>query len=164
MHKARAFEARASSIPPPGHVFSATELEGKLMSFAPLVTVTKVNKPPHASLSYRPFRRKDMRQKDSDLPRLLVHVPTSVVVSDAKYFQLLVGSKENAGKMRLIGLNNKDAVGVAKASTLKYVVRLNFGYVPTLGTEIFDDYEAPIVKVDVDTYELDVGKLFGKSK
>lgn len=133
------------------------------MPFDLLATVTKMNAPPQATLSYVPFSRKG-KHKDDAKPRLCITVPTSVVTSKAKSFVLMIGSGEHAGKLRLVGLVTKEqqqhlSDGI-KPTELAHALRFNFGYVPRLNDEIFDGERRSIIKINDDTYEIEVGKLF----
>lgn len=75
------------------------------------ITPQQIKAKPTATLRHMPFRRKDQPVKDGAKPRLILTVPTSVVISNAKTFQFLIGDGKDSGKTRLVGLTAKDANG-----------------------------------------------------
>lgn len=126
------------------------------MPFEILETITKQNAAPTAKLSYLRHVRKGKEMDRSKVkPNLTVTMPTTICLSKAEKFQIFIGSGVDSGKLRICGLK-KGVPGGVKAKEFKTHIILRFGYVPTLGDEIFDKVECAIVRVDTDTYDLTV--------
>ena len=123
------------------------------MSFAPLETYTKRNAPPTAKITYLRGCRGEKPKPDAK-PQLFISLPSTICgAAKAKTFALLIGSGEDAGKLRIRGCNSEDD-GVAPTE-LKRAFVFRFGYVPKLGDEIFDGGRQPARKISDDEFEID---------
>lgn len=131
------------------------------MPFEVLETQTKDNMPPTALISYmRPGKKKGGADFDRNKtkPRLSVTVPTSIFISKAEKFVLLVGTGADVGKARIRAAGKSDKAGI-KPSEFKAHLILRFGYVPKLGDEIFDGERCDIRRISEDEYEIDAPVL-----
>jgi hypothetical protein len=128
------------------------------MPFEVVETETKDNMPPTALISYMRARRKGGAEYDRNKvkPRLTITVPTSIFISKAERFLLLVGTGADAGKARIKATKDKKGV---KPSEFKAHLILRFGHVPKLGDEIFDGERCAIRRVSDDEYEIDATVL-----
>jgi hypothetical protein len=125
------------------------------MPFEDLETITKANMPPQASLSYmRQIRKGKEIDRDKVKPKLILTLPTSIVISKCEKFCIQIGSGQDFGKMRVIGMKKGVPGKGVKPSEFKSYLVLRFGYVPKFGDEIFDGMKCPIVRIDDDTYEI----------
>lgn len=128
------------------------------MSFEVLETITKMNAPPVATLSYLRGAHKNKVPKADIKPSLRITVPTTIVgVSKSKSWFLLMGSGDHEGKLRLVGdlepsLPHKN--GGAKVIEMKHAFRWTFGYLPRFGEEIFDAARWPVVRINDEIYEI----------
>jgi hypothetical protein len=126
------------------------------MPFEELETETKANMPPMASLSYLTGKRKDSKNKGIMKPKLIVSLPTSIVISKCEKFVIQIGTGQDFGKLRIVGLQ-KGVPGKGVSPTdFKAHIMLRFGHVPCFGDEIWDGVQVPIVRVDDDIYDLTV--------
>lgn len=125
------------------------------MPFEVMETETKDSARPLASLSYMRHVRKGREMDRSKYkPKLIVTLPTVVCISKKERFEIMVGTGEDQGKVRIAGTADKKR-GV-KASDFKNYIILRFGYVPALGDEIFDGVKVAVEKISEDVYELNV--------
>lgn len=131
------------------------------MPFETVETFTKAKMPPSAKISYmRPTGRgaNGGKAKADAKPQLKITVPTTIAgVSKAETFILLVGTGEDAGKIRIRGLapgQQNDAA--VKPAELKHALVFRFGYVPRLGDDIFDGESRPVKKIGDDEFEITV--------
>jgi len=129
------------------------------MPFEVVETVTKENMPPTVLISYMRPKRKG---KDAECdrgkvkPKLTMTVPTSIFISKAETFLLLVGTGADAGKARIKASKDKKAI---KPSEFKSHLIFRFGFVPKLGDEIFDGERCAIRRLTDDEYEIDASVL-----
>lgn len=123
------------------------------MPFEVLETAKGPLKSVKATVTYMRYRRKGAAPKEGSLPRLMITLPTSVFISKADRFECLVGNGPDAGKLRVRAVKK----GGVECSTLAYVARLIFGYVPQFKDEIFDATACDIVRISDDEYELALG-------
>src|SRR6478672_11396416 len=125
------------------------------MGFETLETVARGKEPPTAKVTYlRGVNRKTGKAKDGAKPMLKISVPTTVCgLAKAKTFQILIGSGNDLGKLRIGGC--KSGVEGVKPSEFKHAMTFNFGYVPKLGDDIFDE-RCPVRKITDDVFEIDV--------
>lgn len=125
----------------------------RTMSFEDVETITRHNKPPEASISYMRPARKGVT-KNGAKPQLTVTIPTTVCgTAKSELFKLMVGTGENAGKIRIKG--TKEKTGIKPAEHAHYFT-FRFGHVPRLGEDIFDGEHRPVRKVGEDEFEIDV--------
>jgi hypothetical protein len=129
------------------------------VAFHVLETQTKASMPPRATISYMRRQWKESkrpRARDEVLPALLITVPTVLITSKAKTFQLLIGNGDHAGKLRLRGLGKGAGI---EPHELKHCLRFNFGYVPSFAKdgedEIFGAQRCKVTKISEDEYEID---------
>jgi hypothetical protein len=105
------------------------------MPFEELETINRHNEPPMASLSYlRHVRKGNEVDRDKIKPRLIVTLPTVICISQKRHFKIMVGTGEDVGKVRIIGVDDKTAT---PATDFKSYLVLRFGHVPTLGAMRF---------------------------
>ena len=124
------------------------------MPFNDLDTVTKA-KVPQATISYSNKVRKTGRVKNGQEPQLTISIGTTICgASNAKTFKLQLGSREDAGKLRIVGLA-AEASGVAPQRCQRFF-RWNFGSVPKLGDDQFQGEKRPVRKISDDEFEIDV--------
>ncbi|WP_316214331.1 hypothetical protein [Bradyrhizobium sp. SZCCHNR2032] len=129
------------------------------MSFIEIEFIPRGNEAPQAKLSYLRPKKRDGSNKPGAKPELRITIPTAICgAAKAEHFTLKVGAGDSAGKVR-VAAAAKMGTGI-KPSELKHVFVFKFGYVPQLGEDIFDDERCAVRKIDADTFELDVGKLF----
>jgi len=118
--------------------------------------------PPTAKISYlrgggarSPKPGKPAKNLDGVKPKLKISIPTTICgTAKAKIFELQLGSGNDAGKIRISGCKSGNAKGIEPAE-LKHAFTFNFGYVPKLGDDIFED-RRPVRKITEDVYEIDV--------
>lgn len=125
------------------------------MPFDTLETVTRGNEPPTAKISYlRSVNRKTGRPKDGAKPHLKISVPTTVCgLAKSELFVLQLGTGNDAGKLRIAGVK-KDGV---KPSEFKHALTFNFGFVPKLGDDVFED-RRPVRKISDEVFEVEVNQ------
>lgn len=126
------------------------------MPFEVLEMLTKETMPPMASLSYmRPQGRKSAQGGAYDRtkikPRLLITLPTAIVIAKSPRFQVLFGTGADAGKLRVKGVKT----GGVKPSEFKTHLILRCGYAPRLGDDIFDKETCAIRRLSEEEYEID---------
>jgi hypothetical protein len=128
------------------------------MSFENLETVTKLNMPPMAKLSYMPpqGRGKSVgKVKAEKKPQLILSLPTTICgTAKSKTFVLLLGSGADRGKLRVKGTAKKEQGVEPKELMHAFVFR--FGYVPKLGDEHFDGEHRPVRKISDEEFEIDI--------
>lgn len=125
------------------------------MAFETLETVARGKEPPTAKVAYlRGINRKTGKAKDGAKPCLKISIPTTVCgLAKAKAFQIQLGKGGDAGKLRISGC--KSGIEGVEPSELKHAFTFNFGYVPSLGDEVFDE-RCPVRKITDDVFEIDV--------
>jgi hypothetical protein len=125
------------------------------MGFETLETVTRGKEPPTAKVTYlRGINRKTGTAKEGAKPTLKISIPTTICgLAKAKIFQILIGKGGDAGKLRISGC--KSGVEGIKPSEFKHALTFNFGYVPSLGDDVFDE-RCPVRKITDDVFEIDV--------
>lgn len=120
-------------------------------------TISSSHKTPMATLSYmRPKSRKTGQNKVGSKPQLHITIPTVLCgTSKSDRWVIMIGSKENKGKLRVQGVpkSDKSEKGI-EPTQLKHCFRWNFGYVPKLGEDIFDGGHCPIKKISDEVYEI----------
>lgn len=126
-----------------------------MTTFIDIETQTRANRPPAATLSY-------MRGgKKADRPSLKIVIPSSITGQTKKEttFKLQLSSGSEYSVLRVA--RDKDGKGV-KPAHMKWATRFNFGFVPTLGEDIFDGERFPVTKVDENTFDIRLpAKFFG---
>ena len=138
------------------------------MPFEIAETESKDNMPPTALLSYmRPKGRgKAVVKGGADYdrtkvkPKLIISVPTVLVIAKSPRFVLLIGTGAEAGKLRLRGVKDGTKNSV-KPTEFKAHLLLRFGYVPKLGDDIFDGERCPLKRISDEEYEIDAPFLAG---
>jgi len=127
------------------------------MPFEDFETVTKDNAPPTAILTYQPAHRKNV--KTDAKPKLTISIPTTVCgQGKCDRFKLLVGTGEDAGKLRIVGIKGAkatDKVGV-KPMEHEHFLKFNFGFVPAWGTDKIAADRHAVTKIDDDTFDVTV--------
>lgn len=130
------------------------------MPFEELETITKANAPPTAVISYMPGGHSDSHKKNTDRkPTLRITIPTTICgVSKSETFTLLVGTGEQAGKLRIKGIakSARETRFGCKPGQMKHAFRFNFGYVPKLGDDHFDGERRPVRRISDEEFEIDV--------
>lgn len=121
------------------------------MPFDELDTVTKENMPPTAIVSYLRFKRKDKVAHGK--PRLQVYIPTVACTTKAERFKVMLGSGADKNKLRIVALPRGDKGGIL-ATTMKFMVRMNFGFVPRFGDEGFDGGRCALAKINETTFDI----------
>lgn len=130
------------------------------MPFDELETVTRKNAPPMATLSYDFATEKTKRSGGK--PRLTISIPTTLCgTSKSKTFRLLIGTGEDAGKLRVQGSEAIKGKAVKsdgiEPSQHAHFFRWNFGFVTKLGEEeTFEGEKRPVRKISDDEFEIDV--------
>lgn len=97
-------------------------------------------------------------------PELRITVPTVICsISKKKQFQLEIGTGADHRKARIVGTNaaNKHTV---EPKELKNCWVFRFGFVPSLGTDIWDDERVLVRKINDDTFEFDLPECWESSK
>jgi len=124
------------------------------MPFEILDTETKDNMPPTATLSYMRSTRvgKNGGGAGKGKPRLIVTLPTVICIAKSERFVLLLGSGEDAGKLRIKGTKEKRGV---KPGEFKSHLMFRFGFVPKLGEDIFDGERCKFMLMQNAAYEID---------
>ncbi len=128
------------------------------MPFETLQTITKDNQPPTAKLSYlRPKDRKTGQSKRDSKPNLKITIASTVCgTSKSELYELLLGTGADAGKIRVKGIDTKRSPkkghGV-KVKQLMHAFVWDFGYVPKLGEDIFED-RCEVTKIGDEEYEI----------
>jgi len=124
------------------------------MPFEILDTETKDNMPPTATLSYMRSTRvgKNGGGAGKGKPKLIVTLPTIICIAKSERFVLLLGSGEDAGKLRIKGTKDKRGV---KPSNFKAHLMFRFGFVPKLGEDIFDGERCKLTRISDEEYEID---------
>lgn len=129
------------------------------MPFETIQTHAKGNEPPTAKLSYMRPQRNGVTKKDAK-PVLRITIPTTMCgTSKSATFVLQVGTGDDLGKVRVAGITGKagdgSLAGVEPKQTANAFI-WNFGFVPLLGDDIFDDERGTITKIDGETFEISV--------
>lgn len=123
------------------------------MPFEELETIRRDNLPPMASLSYLRKVRKDKEfDRGKIKPQLTISVPSVIFISKKERFQLLLGTGQDANKLRIRA--TADQKKGTKLSEFKTYFILRFGYVPKLGDEIFDNIRCDIKRINDDEYDV----------
>lgn len=125
------------------------------MGFETLETIVRGKEPPTAKVSYlRGVDRKTGSPKPGAKPVLKISIPTTICgQSKAKLFQIQVGTGGDAGKLRISA--SKCGTAGVKPHEFKHALTFNFGYVPKLGDDAFDE-RCPVRKISEDIFEVDV--------
>lgn len=124
------------------------------MPFEDLDTVTRHNQPPQATVSYCTT---DRSKKSGKQPRLTISIPTTLCcTSKAKTFKLQLGTGDQAGKLRVVGVADKAKTQGVEPSQHAHFFRWNFGFVARLGEEQFEGQKRPVKKISDDEFEIDV--------
>jgi hypothetical protein len=125
------------------------------MPFDDLYTIAKHNQPPMATISYSVKTRKPGPAKNDKKPQLTIAIPTTICgISKAKAFKLQIGSGDDAGKLRIVGL--KSGTSGVEPGEHAHFFRWNFGFVPKLGDDEFEGEKRPVRKIGDDAFEIDV--------
>lgn len=111
--------------------------------------------PPVATISYLRGTQKSKPPKPGAKPKLNITVPTSVFISKAKLFRVMLGTGEDRGKIRIMAVAENGKGGV-KPHEFKSHLIFRFGHAPVLGEDIFDGAKCPIARVSIDVYDLTV--------
>lgn len=131
------------------------------MPFQPVEVVNKYNKPPQASISYE--RRERQTKKGvskAKRPTLLVAIPTALCgTSKKEHWMLQVGTGEDAGKARIVGVA-KGGKHVSKSRDTMHSMNIDFGYVPLLGEDAAAKDYCAVRKISEDEYEIDLPAWF----
>lgn len=128
------------------------------MPFETLETITKANMPPRAKISYMPPQGRGKsggKTRDDAKPQLIVSIPTTICgTAKSKTFVLLLGSGDEAGKIRIKGAKSQ-AEGI-EPKELMHAFVFRFGYVPKLGDDHFDGEHRPVRRINENEFEIDV--------
>ena len=118
-----------------------------MTTFVDIETVTRTNAPPKATLSYLRGGKK------AEQPSLKIVLPTTITGQAAKdaTFKLQFSTGPEFQLLRVT--RAKDKTGV-KPGHMKWASRFNFGYVPILGDDKFDNLRCPVTKVDDHTFDI----------
>jgi hypothetical protein len=124
------------------------------MPFNDLDTVAKA-RAPEATISYSNKVRKTGRAKADKTLQLTISIGTAICgTPGAKAFKLQIGSGQDAGKLRIVGLS-AEVSGVIPTRHGRFH-RWNFGFVPRLGDDQFQGEKRPVRKTGDDEFEIDV--------
>jgi hypothetical protein len=128
------------------------------MAFEILETVSKINIPPQATLSYLRAVHKNKKPKADAKPQLRITIPTTICgISKSERFHLMIGSGDHLGRLRVVGILSGLAQGKdegTKPTQLRATFRFNFGWVPRLGDDIFDGQRFPIQRINDEIFEI----------
>jgi hypothetical protein len=85
----------------------------------------------------------------------MISIATTICgTSKAEAFKLQIGSGEDRGKLRIVGLP-ADAPGVIPTQHAHFF-KWNFGFVPRLGEDEFEGERRPVRKIADDEFEIEV--------
>jgi hypothetical protein len=123
------------------------------MPFDDLYTIAKHNQPPMATISYSTTTRKAGPVRNDKSPTLKISIPTTICgTSKARAFKLQIGTGEDIGKLRIVGL--PEAMAGVEPSQHAHFFRWNFGFVPNLGEDEFEGEKRPVRKINDDEFEI----------
>lgn len=128
------------------------------MPFNEEETFTKHNVEPLARWVYEVGGHAGKPKKNGKKPQLYISIPTAVCgVCKAKKFALLIGTGEDAGKVRVRGIEaGKEQRHHIPPTEHQHFLKFNFGYVPKLGMTAFDGGHVPVKRLDDNNFELTV--------